>query len=75
MDHRIDLFLFEDRCKRRLVQNVRLIECHLFSGDLLHAIQTLLAGITQVIHYNYIVAGLQKLHACVASDKSGAAGN
>ena len=46
-----------------------------FPGDLFHSLQGLRAGIVKIIHYNYFISRIQKLHTGMASDIAGSAGH
>ena len=70
MNDRVDLLLVEDRVHSLPVQDVRLVKGHMLSGDLLHTVKRLFAGIIQVVYYYHIVAGFQEFYTGVASDKA-----
>ena len=57
------------------VQNIRLIKHRTFPGDRLDAVDHLAACVKQVVQNHDLVALIQQLHACVASDITGPAGN
>ena len=75
MDHGLDLLIVKYFLHRYLVQQVRLIKLHLFSGDLFHALQRFLTGIVQVVQHDHLISGVQQLHAGMASDITGASSN
>ena len=59
MDDGIDLLLIKDGVQRIPIQNIRLIKGNFLSCNLLHTIQSFLAGIIQVIYNNYVIACIQ----------------
>ena len=67
--------LFEDAVQGGPVTHINLVEIQAFAGDLLYPLQGLGAGIHQVVRHDNAVASLQQLHAGMAANVSGAAGN
>ncbi len=75
MDRAVDVVLFKDAVERRAVAHVVFIEGDVLARDLLHAFDGLRAGVDQIIDDDDLVAALEQLHAGVAADIAGAAGD
>ena len=71
----VDMVLFKDAVEGRPVAHVVFVEGHLFAGDLLHALDRPGAGVDEVVDDDHAVAAVQKLHAGMAADIPGAAGD
>ena len=75
MDNSINLIVRKNFLHRNSVANVSLYERHLFADDLSHSAKRFGIGITKVIYYYHIVAGLVELNNGVAADKASTAGD
>ena len=73
MDNGINLIVRENLLHSRSVAYVSLYERHLFADDLSHSAKRFGIGITKVINYYHIVAGLVELNNGVAADKASTA--
>ena len=70
VNNRVDLVLIEDTLHRCTIHHIIRIELHLLPGDLLDPVDRLLIRVIQVIDDDHIIARVQKLHTCMASDIS-----
>ena len=70
MNDRIDLILIEDTLHRCTIHHIIRIKLHLLTGDLLDPVHGLLIRIIQIVDDHDIIACVQKLHTCMASDIS-----
>ena len=75
MEHAVKTVRVEKLVEGRAVQKIHFVKFERFSGDALDAPQALRVGVDEVVRHNDRVSGVQKLHAGVAADVSGAAGN
>ena len=76
MDHGVDLVGREQQFGRHRIAEIHLYERDiLLSGDLLDTLVAGLIAVGHIIGHDHIVAGLDKFHGDVASDKSGTAGH
>ena len=75
VDRAVDAVLFKNAVERRTVAHVVLIEGHVLAGDLLYAFDGLDVGVDQIVDDDDIVAAFKQLHAGVAADIAGAAGD
>ena len=75
VDDGVDLMRGENFLQRGAVADIRLVEHRFDARDGLNLLDDIGLGIGQIVHDNDLVPRLLQLHAGVASDKPGAAGD
>ena len=75
VEHAVKAVRVEKLVEGRAVEKIHFAEFERLSCDALDAPQALRVGVGEIVRHNDRVSGVQKLHAGVAADVSGAAGN
>ena len=75
VEHAVKPVRIEKLIESCAVQKIHFVVFERLSGDALDAPQALRVGVDEIVHHNDRMSGVQKLHAGVAADVSGAAGN
>ena len=75
VDRAVDAVLFKDAVEHGAVAHVVFIEGDLFARDHFHTLDRLRAGIYKVVDDDDLMAAVEQLHAGVAADVAGAAGD
>ena len=58
MNNRINFFFFENLIHCLFIQHIYIIKGNFLSCDLLYPLQCFLAGIIEIVHYDYIVTAV-----------------
>ena len=73
VDNCVDLLVCEDPAGAFIVQHIRFIEFEVLACDLPYPVECLRLGVAEVIHYNNVIARIEKFNTSMASDKACAA--
>ena len=69
----LDKTFAENFSQKLLIGDIALVKTEAFSRNILNGIDNAGLGIVKIIHYDNVLARLQKLHNRMRADKSGAA--
>ena len=75
MNDRVNLLRGKDAIQAFLVKDIPFHKVQRLSGNLLHPVNRLLAGVVQVVDHRNLITCIQQFHARMAADKPGSSRN